>query len=160
VPRIRAVPVALAVAALLALAGCGSSDPKTKTIDPAQQKRFDDSIDGFLAAGTTFITDIEHCARRSRRAACVQKATTTLNADAGKSRATIADLRSGVTGACASQLQLSTLRVTEALDVLLPIGTAARSRNVGDTTRLTNRVVEKLKPLATTVRAERRACKG
>ncbi|HEV7883280.1 MAG TPA: hypothetical protein VGO81_06905 [Solirubrobacteraceae bacterium] len=159
-PRLRALWVALAAAAaLLALAGCGGSDSKT-TLDQAQQKRFDGSIDDFLASGTTFITDVERCTRRRVRAQCVQKATTTLNTDAGKTRTTIADLQRGVSGACATQLNLAARRVTEALDVLLPIGTAARSSNVRNTKRLTNRVVAKLRPLADTVRAERRACKA
>jgi hypothetical protein len=159
VPSSRAVLVALTVTVLLALAGCGGSDSK-QALDQAQQQRFDASIDAFLAAGTTFITDVEHCTRRRGRSACVQKATTRLDADAGKTRTTIADLQRGVSGACASQLNLSARRVTEALDALLPIGTAARSRKVRNTKRLTSRVVEKLRPLATTVRAERRACKG
>jgi hypothetical protein len=159
VPRLRALWVALAAAALLALAGCGGSDSKT-TLDQAQQKRFDGSIDDFLASGTTFITDVERCTRHRARARCVQTATATLNADAGKTRTTIADLQRGVSGACGTQLNLAARRVTEALDVLLPIGTAARSSNVRNTKRLTNRVVEKLRPLAGTVRAERRACKG
>jgi hypothetical protein len=158
VAQIRALPVALALLAILALVGCGKSDSKKETLDQGQQRRFDRSIDDFLAAGTAFIVDIERCARRRGRATCVQKATTTLNAQADKTRATIADLQRGASGACASQLNLAARRVTEALDVLLPIGDAARRRNVGSTTRLTNRVVAKLRPLADTVRSQRRAC--
>jgi hypothetical protein len=159
VPRRRALWLALSVAALLALAGCGGADSK-QTLDQAQQKRFDGSIEDFLASGTTFITDLERCTRRRRRARCVQKATTALNGDAGRTRTTIAGLQRGVSGACAAQLDLAARRVTEALDVLLPIGTAARSRNAPNIERLVDRVVVKLKPLANTVRAEQRACKG
>jgi hypothetical protein len=159
VVHVRALPAAFALIALLALAGCGS-DTKKDTLDQAQQQRFDRSIDDFLAAGTTFIVDVERCARRRVRAACVQKATTALNANADKSRTTIADLQRNAGGACAAQLNLAARRVTEALDVLLPIGAAAQRRNVGSTKRLTDRVVAKLRPLASTVQAERRACKG
>jgi hypothetical protein len=159
VAYVRALPVALALIAILGLAGCGS-DAKKQTLDQAQQRRFDRSIDDFLAAGTTFIVDVERCARRRGRATCVRRATTALNAKADQTRATIADLQRGVSGACAAQLNLAARRVTEALDVLLPLGAAAQRRNVGSTTRLTNRVVAKLRPLAGTVQAERRACKG
>jgi hypothetical protein len=159
VPRRRALWLALSVAALLALAGCGGADSK-QTLDQAQQKRFDGSIEDFLASGTTFITDLERCTRRRTRARCVQKATTALNGDTGRTRTTIAGLQRGVSGACAAQLDLAARRVTEALDVLLPIGTAARSRNAPNIKRLVDRVVVKLKPLANTVRAEQRACKG
>jgi hypothetical protein len=159
VPRIGALSVALALAALLALAGCGGSDSR-QTLDQAQQKRFDAGIDDFLASGTTFITDVERCTRRRERTRCVQRATTTLDADAGRTRTTIADLQRGVGGACATQLNLAVRRVTEALAVLLPLGTAARSRNVPNTKRLTSRVVAKLRPLARTVGDERRSCKA
>jgi hypothetical protein len=160
VPRIRAIPVALAVIALLALAGCGKSDSKKETLDQAQQKRLDTGIDEFLSSGTTFILGVERCAPRSGRAGCVRKASGPLNASANKARATIVELQRGVSGACASQLNLAAGEVTRSLDVLLPIGVAARSGNVRRTRRLTNRVVDQLKPLATTVRAQRRACKG
>jgi hypothetical protein len=159
VPRRRVLWLALSVAALLALAGCGGADSE-QTLDQAQQKRFDGSIEDFLASGTTFITDLERCTRRRTRARCVQKATAALNDDADRTRTTIAGLQRGVGGACAAQLDLAARRVTEALDVLLPIGTAARSRNAPNIKRLVDRVVVKLKPLANTVRAEQRACKG
>jgi hypothetical protein len=159
VPRRRAPWVALSVAALIALAGCGGADSR-QTLDQAQQKRFDGSIEGFLASGTTFITDLERCTRRRPRARCVQKATTALNGDAGRTRTTIAGLQRGVGGACAAQLDLAARRVAEALDVLLSLGTAARSPNAPNIKRLVDRVVVKLKPLANTVRAEQRACKG
>jgi predicted small lipoprotein YifL len=160
VPHVRAVPLILALLALLALAGCGKSGSKKETLDQAQQKRFDTSIDDFLAAGTNFILDVRRCARRSGRATCVKQRTGALNASADKTRATIADLQRGVTGGCATQLNLAAGRVTSALDVLLPLGGAARTGNVRRTRRLTNRVVDQLRPLATTVRAERRACKS
>jgi hypothetical protein len=160
VAHIRALPVAVALIAILALAGCGTSDAEKETLDQGQQRRFDAGIDDFLAAGTTFIVDVERCARRRGRATCVRKAATALNANADKTRATIADLQRGVGGACAAQLTLAARRVTEALDVLLPIGAAAQRRNVGSTRRLTNRVVAKLRPLTSTVQAERRACKS
>jgi hypothetical protein len=90
----------------------------------------------------------------------VRKASDPLNASANKTRATIVDLQRRVGGGCASQLDLAAGEVTRSLDVLLPIGVAARSGNVRTTRRLTNRVVDQLKPLASTVRAQRRACKG
>ena len=157
--HLRALPVALALIAILALAGCGS-DAKKTTLDQAQQQRFDRSIDDFLVAGTTFITDVERCARRAGRGACVRKATTALSTNADKTRTTIAELQRNAGGPCAAQLNLAARRVTEALDVLLPIGAAAQRSNVGSTRRLTNRVVAKLRPLAGTVQAERRACKS
>ena len=160
VTRIRAVPIALAALALLAFAGCGESDSKQQTLDQAQQKRFDAGIDEFLASGTTFILGVRRCARRSGRAACVRKASAPLNASADKTRATIVDLQRGVRGACASQLNLAAGEVTRSLDALLPIGVAARSGNVRMTRRLSDRVVDQLRPLANTVRAQRRACKG
>jgi hypothetical protein len=159
VAHARAVPVALVLIAILALAGCGA-DAKKETLDQAQQGSFDRSIDDFLAAGTTFIVNVERCARRGGRATCVRRATTALSANADKTRTTIADLQRNAGGACAAQLNLAARRVTEALDVLLPIGAAAQRRNVGSTRRLTNRIVAKLRPLAATVQAERRACKG
>jgi hypothetical protein len=158
--RIRTIPIVLAVVALVVLAGCGTSDSKKETLDQAQQKRFDAGIDEFLSSGTTFIVGVKRCTRPSGRANCVRKASDPLNASATKTRATIVDLQRGVSGACASQLNLSAGEVTQSLDVLLPIGVAARSGNVRQTRRLTNRVVDQLKPLATTVRAQRRACKG
>ena len=163
VPRSRAFHVVLAVIgliALLALAGCGKSDSKKETLDQAQQKRFDAGIDEFLSSGTTFILGVKRCAGRSGRAGCVRKASAPLNASANKTRATIVDLQRGVSGACASQLDLTAGEVTKSLDVLLPLGVAARSGNVRRTRHLTNRVVDQLKPLATTVRAQRRACKA
>jgi hypothetical protein len=156
----RAIPVALALVALLALVGCGKSDSKKESLDQAQQQRFDKSIDDFLASGTTFLLDVKRCARRRGRSTCVQKAVTPLNASADKTRATIVDLQRGVTGACAAQLNLAAGKVTGALDVLLPVGVAARSGSVRRTRRLTNTAIDKLKPLASTVRAERRDCKG
>ena len=158
--RIRAVPVTLAVVALLALVGCGESDSEKESLDQAQQRRFDKSIDDFLASGTTFLLDVKRCARRRGRSTCVQKAGTPLNESADKTRATIVDLQRGVSGACASQLNLAAGEVTKALDVLLPVGVAARSGSARRTRRLTNTAIDKLKPLANTVRAERRDCKG
>jgi hypothetical protein len=154
------VSVALAAAALLALAGCGSSDSTKQTLDQAQQRRFDTGLDNFLASGTTYILGIRRCARRSGRAACVRKASEPLNATATTTRATIGELRRGVSGACASQLSLAAGQVTQALNLLLAIGVAARGGDVRTTRRLSDRIVDQLKPLASTVRAQRRACKG
>ena len=157
---LRTIPIALAVAALLVLAGCGSSDSKRATLDRAQQQRFDTAIDDFLTSGTTYILAVRRCARRSGRTACVRAASDPLVASANKTRATIAELQRGVSGACASQLNLAAGQVTQSLDVLLPIGVAARGGNARTTKRLSNRVVDQLKPLASTVRAQRRACLG
>jgi hypothetical protein len=158
--RIRIIPIALAVVALVALAGCGKSDSKKETLGQAQQKRFDAGIDEFLSSGTIYILDVRRCARRSGRAACVSKASVPLNTAANKTRATIVELQRSVSGACASQLNLAAGEVTQSLDVLLPVGVAARGGNVRTTKRLSNRVVDQLKPLASTVRAQRRACKS
>jgi hypothetical protein len=159
VTRIRTIPLALAVLALLALAGCGTSDAR-KTLDQSQQKRFDASIDEFLASGTTFILSVRRCARRAGRAACVSGASGRLDAAADKTRATIVDAQRGVGGTCASRLDRAAGEVTRSLDALLPIGVAARSGDVRTTRRLSDRVVDQLKPLASAVRAQRRACKA
>ena len=161
VTPIRTMSTALAVAALLALAGCGSSeDAKSTTLDQAQQTRFDTAIEGFLTEGTTYILGVRRCARRSGRVACVRAASAPLNVSANRTRATIGELQRGVSGACASQLNLAAGQVTQSLDVLLPIGVAARGGNARTTKRLSDRVVDELKPLASTVRAQRRACVG
>jgi predicted small lipoprotein YifL len=161
VTPIRTISIVLAAAALFALAGCGSSgDSKSNTLDQAQQKRFDTAIEDFLTEGTTYILAVRRCARRTGRAACVREASAPLNVSANKTRATIGELQRGVSGACASQLNLAAGQVTQSLDVLLPIGVAARGGNARTTKRLSHRVVAQLKPLASTVRAQRRACKG
>jgi hypothetical protein len=160
VTRIRTIPTALAVIVLLALAGCGASDSKKETLDRAQQKRFDAGIDEFLTTGTTFILGVRRCVRRTGRAACVRKASDPLSASADETRATIVDLRRGVSGACASRLNLAAGEVTRSLDALLPIGAAARGGDARRTRRLSDRVVDQLKPLASTVQAQRRACKS
>lgn len=155
----RALPVAVALVAMLALASCGSEAEHT-SLDRAQQQRFDRAIDDFLAAGTTFVADVERCARRSERAGCVRTATTALNANGDGTRATIAGLKRGAGGACAAQLDVAARRVAEARDALLPLGAAAQRPEDGSTKRLTSRVVATLRPLAGTVQAERRACAG
>ena len=83
-----------------------------------------------------------------------------LDAAADKTRATIVDAQRGVSGACASRLDRAAGEVTRSLDALLPIGVAARCGNVRTTRRLSDRVVDQLKPLASAVRAQRRACKA
>jgi hypothetical protein len=164
---------ALAMIALLALAGCGGSSSKSKTtattppppattkpLDLAQRDSLTQATQKFVSAAVLFQSKINGCASNKTPAACVRKAARPAEKVARNTRRTITTLHSKTDGPCASGLTTVSDQLTSVTEDL---GSLTQSTQKGDfkvATRLGTNVQSGLRSFAGQSTLAQQACTG
>ena len=157
----RSPCAALALTALLALAGCGGSSSKPATTTAAtttpeqsvplhasQLRRVDRGTQGVLSATPLFQSALNACVTKKHRSGCVRRAARPAEAAVARARKTLTSYEPKARGACQSALSSQSETLATLTDDLRSMTQATLQGSFTVTTRLGASVTTDLRSFA------------
>lgn len=172
----RSLCAALAVFALLALAGCGSSSSKSSSatatatatttatsgkptqLPQSRLDRLDRAVQSILSATTLFQSKLTRCVPQQARKSCVKRTARPAEAAVARSRKTIDTLAQRTGGTCSLSIQALSDRLSTLTEDLRAVTIAANDGDVGSFTKVGAGVQGDLRAFAAASQDSQKSC--